>query len=173
MRAERAEIYWHGFVAGLVGYATIAIAVAVANLILGRSPFHTAALLGQALFYGLRDPSQLTIWPGPVLAYNGLHLLVLLGLGVFASWLAYLSERGPHFWYIGVIMMFFVMFHLFGLYLFASEPIRSALSPWALVAGGFAAMSTMSVYLVRVHPRLRAEFRDFAALDPDLKDDER
>ena len=171
MKTERVQIYWQGLLAGLVGYATVAIVVAAANVFLGRSPFHTAALLGQALFYGLTDPSQLTIWPGPVLAYNGSHLLIFLGLGVMAAWLAWLSERGPHFWYIGVVMMFFVVFHLFGVFLLVNDRIRSALSPWALLGAGFAAMATMSAYLVWAHPKLRSEFRDFAALDPDLAND--
>jgi hypothetical protein len=168
MKPERIEVCWQGLVAGLVGYATVAIVMAIGNVFLGRSPFHTAALLGNAVFYGLTDPSRLTIWPGPVLAYNGFHLLVFLGIGVVAAWLAYLSERGPHFWYIGVILMLFVAFHLLGVLLFVGERMRAALSAWEVLAAGVAAMLTMSAYLVWTHPRLRSELDDFAALDPDL-----
>jgi hypothetical protein len=157
MKAERVQVYWQGLVAGLVGYATVAIVMAIANVLLGRSPFHTAALLGQTLFYGPIDPSQLTIWAGPVLAYNGFHLLIFLVLGVAAAWLAQLSERGPHFWYIGTVLMLFVAFHLFGALMLVGERFPSGLSPWALLGAGFAAMVTMSAYLVWAHPRLRSE----------------
>jgi hypothetical protein len=168
MKPERVQVFAQGLVAGLIGFATVAVVMAVANLLLGRSPFHTAALLGSALFYGLKDPYELTIWPGPVLAYNGLHLLVFLGLGVGASWLARFAERGPHFWYIGAVLMLFVALHVFGVFLFLDERIGSLLSPWSVLASGFAAMATMAAYLIGEHPKLRTEMGDFAALDPDL-----
>jgi hypothetical protein len=170
MSEQRSSISWQGLVAGLIGYATVAIVIAIGNVLLGRSPFHTAALLGSAMFYGLDDPRQLMVWAGPVFAYNGFHLFVFLALGIFGAWLASLSEKGPHFWYIGAIAMLFVAFHLFGAYLFVNEGIRSALSPWALLGAGFVAMLAMTTYLVAVHPRLREEFRNFAALDEDLAD---
>jgi hypothetical protein len=168
MKPERAQTWWQGLIAGMIGYATTVIVIAVVNLIAGRSPFHTAALLGSSLFYGLTDPASLVIWPGPVLAYNGLHLLVFLGLGALAAWIIHEAERGPHFWYLGAIVMGFVVFHLFGAFLLVTAPIRAALPVWSFVVGGVAALVTMSAYLIRVHPRLRAEFRDFAAQDPDL-----
>jgi hypothetical protein len=169
MKSESVRVNWQGLIAGLVGYATVAIAMAVADGLLGRSPFHTAALLGSTMFYGLKDPSEVTVWAGPVLAYNGFHLLVFLGLGLAAAWLADFAERGPHFWYIGAVMMFIVAFHLFGAFLFIDEAMRSALSPWAFLGAGFAAMGTMTAFLVWRHPRLRSEFRDFAAFDADLE----
>jgi hypothetical protein len=169
MNTERGRIYWQGLLAGLIGYATVAIALAIANVVLGKSPFHTAALLGNAIFYGLTDPSQSRVWAGPVLAYNGLHLLVFLGIGLVAAWLAHLSERGPHFWYIGAVLMLFLAFHILGAFLLIDERVRPALSPWEILAAGFVAMCTMTVYLVAVHPRLRSELGDFAALDPDLE----
>jgi hypothetical protein len=172
MKPERSQLWWDGVAGGLVGYATVAIVIAAVNVVFGRSPFHTAALLGQAMFYGLADPAQLRIWPGPVLAYNGFHLVVFLVLGLAAAWFAQLAERGPQFWYIGAVMMLFVAFHLFGVFLFVTDPIRAALSPWMLLGAGFAAMIAMSMYLAGTHPRLRAEFRDFATFDADLVDRE-
>jgi len=168
MKPERTQVFSQGMVAGLVGYAVVALTFAIANVLMGRSPFHTAALLGGAAFYGLTDPARLVIGPGPVFAYNGFHLVVFLALGVATSWLAYFSERGPHFWYIGAVLMLFVAFHLFGAFLFLTEGVRAAISPWMLILAGFLAMAAMSAYLVWVHPALRREFRDFAAQDSDL-----
>jgi hypothetical protein len=170
MKRERIDLFWQGMIAGLLGYAMIAVTLALWNVLMGRSAFYTAALLGQTLFYGLTDPKLLSIWPGPVLAYNGLHLIVFLGLGLFAAWLAEMSERGPHLWYVASTLMLIVVFHLFGAYLFVNEQVRNALSPWAMLLAGFLAMALMTLYLVGRHPRLREEFRNFSALDPDLAD---
>lgn len=74
-----------------------------------------------------------------VLVYNGLHLAVFLVLGTMAAWLALLAERGPHFWYIGAVLLFFVMFHMFGGFLFLSDPVHSALPLWAALGAGFGA----------------------------------
>jgi hypothetical protein len=173
MNAARRQILWQGLVAGLIGYATVALVIAAANLVSGRSPFHTAALLGGALFYGLTDAASVRIWPGAVLAYNGLHLVVFLVFGTIAAAFASLSDRGPHLWYVGAVMMLFIMFHMIGLFLFVTEAVRAALVLWVLVAASFAALVTMAAYLVWAHPDLRREFRDFAAHDDDLADSDR
>ena len=170
MKPDRWSVWWQGLMAGLIGYATIAIAFAIVNLLGGRSPFYTAALLGGALFYGVRDLHVVEVWPGAVLAYNGLHLVVFLVLGVFASWLAKLAEKGPHLWYVGVIFFMFVAFHLLGAVFMLAEPLRAALPAWLMVTAGFAASAAMAGYLVWTHPGVRAEMTDFAAQDADLID---
>jgi hypothetical protein len=125
MKPERIQVYAQGLVAGLIGYAMVAIVMAIANVILGRSPFHTAALLGSTMFYGLDDPSRLTIWAGPVLAYNGFHLLIFLGLGVVAAWFAHFAERAA----MGAMWA----------YLLATHPLlRSELEDFAALDSDFA-----------------------------------
>ena len=161
MRPERVQTYAQGMVTGLVGYATVAIYFVVANLLAGRSPFHTAALLGSALFYGLRNASDLVIAPGPILAYNGVHLLVFLALGMLAAWLAYLAEKAPHLWYVGAVVFIFISFHMFSFFLFFTAGIREALSAWNLMGAGVLACLAMAAYLYIVHPRLHAELRDY------------
>lgn len=161
MKSERFQVFEDGLLAGLIGYATVVLATALVNIAFGRSPFHTAALLGSALFYGLTDPDQLTIWAGPVLAYNGVHLIVFMGIGLVASWLAHLSEKGPDFWYIGVVLMMFIAFHLFSVFMFVGQRFMPALSPWMLLGVGLGAMVTIVAYFVAVIPTLRSEFRSF------------
>jgi hypothetical protein len=114
MKPRHAETVSHGMIAGVIGYLAVVLFFTIANLAMGRSPFYTAALLGEAVFYGLRDPAEVVVWPGAVLAYNGLHLIVFLFLGMIAAWLAYLSERGPEFWYIGLTIFIFILFHIYG-----------------------------------------------------------
>ena len=76
MKPERAQWLTQGLIGGLIGYAAVAVFFVLVNLIGGRSPFHTAAALGSTLFYGLQDAANLVIEPGPVIAYNGLHLIL-------------------------------------------------------------------------------------------------
>ena len=157
MKPERTQVFAQGLTAGLLGYVAVALFFAVVNLIAGRSVFHTAALLGSALFYGLRDPAQLLIGPGPVLSYNGLHLIIFLFLGTIAAWLAYMAERGPELWYVGAVIFIFMAFHMYGFFLMLTEPVRAALAPGLMLAGGVIGCVAMGAYLLWVHPRIRSE----------------
>jgi hypothetical protein len=161
MKNSRLELLYEGMIAGLIGYVTTIAIFFFANLIAGRSPFHTAAMLGGALFYGLEDPSQVVISPGVVLAYNGFHMVVFLVIGFVAAWIAAESERGPEFWYIGLTLFIFVLFHFYGFLLMLSEPFREAISPWLSFGATFVASAGMIAYLLVVRPKLWVEVRDF------------
>ena len=170
MGADRSRVLWQGLITGLVGYAVVAIYFAVGNLIEGRSPFYTAALMGGALFYGVRDLAGISIAPGPIFAYNGFHMIVFLMLGYVAAWLAQLAERGPHLWYVGVTFYIFIAFHVFGATFVLPAPLREAMLNWGTLGAGVVASVAMALFLIGVHPKLRAEMRDFAAQDSDLID---
>jgi hypothetical protein len=74
-----------GVVAGLVLYLTVALFFAGVNLLVGRSPFYTVELLGEPLV----GPRPMV--PGPEwrwaarLAFNGVHLVGSLLLGLAAA----------------------------------------------------------------------------------------
>jgi hypothetical protein len=135
MKPERAQVLAQGLIAGVLGYAAVAVFFLVVNVIAGRSPFHTAAALGSALFYGLQDPALLAIEPGPVLAYNGVHLLMSLVAGMIAAWLLFEIEHHHFLWYFGffVFLAGFV-FSLVLLGVYGAE-IAHVVS-WTLVLGG-------------------------------------
>jgi hypothetical protein len=142
-------------VAGLIGYLAVVIVFAAVNALAGRSPLYTAALLGGALVSGLRDPAAVVIAAGPILAYNALHLLVFLGVGLLAAWLAYWGERGPAFWYLGLVLFILVLFHLFAATQLFTGPLRTALPPGQVWGAGLGAALAMTAYLLAVHPDLR------------------
>ncbi len=156
MQEERVRILSEGVVAGLIGYATVALVFAAANLIEGRSAFYTAALLGADLFYGIKDPAQVTVSAQYVFAYNGAHLVVFLGFGLVAAWLAALSERATQFWYVGLFFFFFVAFHVVAAMQAVAIPVQNAISGPAIWAAGAAAALLMAAYLLYVHPKIRA-----------------
>lgn len=149
-----------GLFAGVIGYAVIVIFFIIQNLIQGRSPFHTAALLGATLFFGLQDPAHLQISAGPVLAYNGVHLIVLILIGIFAAWLAAESERGPQFWFMGISLFGILLFHMLGAVLWFAYPLQEALSSGAVVLSTGAGAAAMVAYLWAIHPGLRRGFHD-------------
>ncbi len=141
-RANRTDTLWQGIIAGLIGYATVALLVGIIDVAMGRSFFFTAALLGEHVFYGLSDPAQVVVWPGAVFAYNGLHLLAFLIIGVVGAWLAFMSERGPELWYLAAI-------------LFLTEDIRAAIPAAMIVVPTLASAITMGSYLLAVRPAFR------------------
>lgn len=156
MSDERMKVFTQGLIAGLIGYGTVAVVFAVVNLLSGRNVFYTAALLGASLFYGVRDPSRVTVTAQYVFAYNGAHLLVFLGFGLVSAGLAELSEHLTQLWYVGLVMFFFVAFHLVAAMQVVALPVQEAIPGVAVWAAGFAAALLMGSYLLWVHPKIRA-----------------
>jgi hypothetical protein len=154
---EGGRLILDGMAAGLIGYATIVAFFLVADPIADRPVFHTPALLGSALFFGLRDPASLEIGPGPILAYNGIHLLVFLLLGFVAAWFTRLSERVPGGWVLAVNLTAFVLLHVFGALVFFTEPIRAAIPLGGAIGASVLAVSAMTAYILWAHPWLRRE----------------
>lgn len=161
MSESRTRFFLESMVAGLVGYAVVALLFAGLNLFQGRSVFYTAALLGADLFYGLERPSELVIGPGPVLAYNGVHLLAFIAAGFFMRWLAGLAERIPQGWYLVVVLFLIVMPHVFGLPVWFEDPVVAEIPLWYVVVATSLAALAMGGVLLAVHPRLRASMRDY------------
>ena len=150
------ETIGQGVTAGLIGFATVASFFALANVLAGKSPFYTAALLGAAVFHGATDPSRVAVSPENVLLYNGLHLVTFLAFGVIASALARLADRGAQLWYVGLFFFIFVAFHLVGVAQGLATPMRSAISDVAVWGAGMLASGAMAAYLLWQHPRIRA-----------------
>lgn len=94
------RILKEGFVAGLVLYVTVAVFFAAVNVFMGRSPFHTAHLLGQPLLGVAPDPLAPSPTAPAVMAFNGLHVVASLLLGVAAAVLVGAMERMRSAWYV-------------------------------------------------------------------------
>ena len=159
MSADRRETIWQGLVSGIFGYATVAILVGMMDAMQGRSFFYTASMLGEHVFYGLNDPNQVVVWPGAVFAYNGLHLLAFLAIGMAAAWLAYMSERGQELWYVAAVLFVLLFLHAFGAILILTEELRSAISIWTIIVPTVFAGLVMTAYLVWARPVLRHELQ--------------
>lgn len=156
MRRRTRRTLAEGLVAGILGYLVIALFFAGWNLVAGRSPFYTPALLGEALFYGLQHPNELsTIEPGPVFALNFVHLALLLAIGMAVAWIVAAGERIPQFWYLSALALTFIAVKTFGIVIFITETVRSALPFLGVILASALAASVMGLYLVSRHPGLR------------------
>ncbi len=133
MKPERAQVFTQGLVAGLIAYAAVALFFLLVNVIAGRSPFYTAAALGEVLFYGLEDPTSIVIEPGPVLAYNGVHLIVSLIAGTIGAWLFFETERHHWLWYF-VFFVFIAGFVYSLVFVGVVSAETSEIVPWWSVA---------------------------------------
>lgn len=157
-----------GLVAGAIGYAVVVAFYALWNLAEGRSAFHTADLLGRALLRMGPAPAGGPPDPAPIAVFNGLHLVVFLGIGVAAAWLVHTSERHPELWYLLLVFMLVAFFHLFGAVAAFTAPVHAEVPLWSiLVASGLATVA-MGVFLWRTHPGLAAGVRRAGDLEDPL-----
>ena len=146
----RQRILYEGFLVGFAGAVAVAVWFFLYDLAAG-TPFRTPALLGAALFEGLRDTASLTIAPSLVLKYTAVHGLVFLVFGAAAASLFALAERDRHV-LIGVFMLFccfevavFLAMMVLGSWLFETLP------PWAVLGGNLVAALVMLGILFRDH----------------------
>jgi hypothetical protein len=161
MKPERTEVLAQGMLAGFIGYVTVILFVGTASVAAGKSPFHVPALLGGILFYGVRDAGELVVRAGPVFAFNGLHLLVFLFVGMVAAWLAHAAERGPQLWFLGAFLFLFVLAHILGALQLLTEGVRADVPIWMIAGATLAAVAAIVSYLLAVHPQLRQGLRGY------------
>src|SRR5437660_9135880 len=83
-----------GFVAGVVGAGGVAAWFLLVDALNGR-PFFTPALLGAAVFLGLRDPAQVQIAFATVIMYTMVHVVAVFIVGTIAAARAALVARLP------------------------------------------------------------------------------
>ena len=159
MKRQTAEAAVQGLVAGLIGYLTVALLFAALNVIAGRSPFYTAAAMGSSLFYGATGPADVLIEPGPIIAYNGIHMLSLLIIGWISAFLLTQIEEHHGLWYF--VFFVFLAGFLYSLVLvgIVGSEIMGAVSWWAVVVSNFLWATTMGWYLLMMHSRLLGELQ--------------
>ena len=152
MTQDSGSVWWQGLVAGLIGYAVLALFFGVVNLLLGESFFHTAAMLGHALT-GTEPAAGAEVRAAPVFAYNGVHLLLFLVFGFVAAWLVEETERHPLFWYLVFFALMVGLFYNVVLATLFTLPVAAAEISWlTIVLANLAAGAAMGWYLVRRHP---------------------
>ena len=87
-----ARIMREGFLAGLIGAAAVAVWFLLIDVLAGQ-PFYTPAMLGSAVFWGLRDPALVEITFPAVIGYSLLHVVAFSLAGMVAAALAAMVDK--------------------------------------------------------------------------------
>lgn len=153
------ELYRQGFVAGVLGAATIALWFLIVDTVNGR-PLYTPTALGVALFQGgrgLESPDTLPISFNMVLAVTWLHGLIFVVIGGAVSRLLAWAEHTPNVGF-GILLLF--VFFEFGFLIAAmslAQPVLGALDWSAILVGNLLAAASMALYFWRHHPHMKIE----------------
>lgn len=158
MKPMRA-ILQQGFIAGVLGYITVALSSAAMNLLSGHSPFYTVEALARGVFGTGAGPSVPATSIGPVIAYNGLHLLVFLVLGWVAAALISEVELHPRIWYMAFFIFLAGFLFTYASMLVLTVELTRTFPALQIVVANLLAAGVMGVYLARLHPALAATIR--------------
>jgi hypothetical protein len=144
-----------GVVAGLIGAGVVAVWF-LAYDTLRLQPFRTPALLGSAVFEGLRDPTLLTVRLELILGYTVLHLAAFSLFGVIVATLLVAAEREPR-----ILLGLFILFACFEIFFLGfvavlDEALVGALLWWNVAIGNLLAAVGMLTYFFLGHRSLGA-----------------
>lgn len=148
-----------GLFAGVIGFVVMAASMAVLDLFAGRALGHTPSLLGQAVIGGFGTPTPGQVAAGPLLAYNGLSVLVFVAIGVLASVIVAQMELHPVLWYGGFFALLVAGLASFLVLALVSEPWTGDLSRWGIVLSNGLAAGAIGWFLHRAHPGLGARVK--------------
>jgi hypothetical protein len=162
VKPDRARILSEGLITGLLGYAVVVAFYGILNLVTGLSFFSTAARLGA----GLVSPESNSA-VGAVLAFNGLHVVVFLLVGLLVAWLVMQMERRPSFFVLALFMGVVGLFAVMAAFLSFAARSGVELPIGSVFAANLLAGVAMGGYLLKAHPRLWSEIRDH--LDPEAE----
>ena len=135
--------------AGLIGAGSVAVWFLVVDAIAGRA-FFTPAVLGSAVFWGLRDPAAVVIGLQPVLAYTAVHVIAFIIVGTAASFMFAAIEKDPGLTWL--LIEFFVVFEIgfYGAVALAFTPLLAELAWINVAVGNLIAAGVLGTYFWRV-----------------------
>lgn len=160
MDGNVARILKEGVIGGLAAYASAVVVLALLHALQGESIFHSAAAMGTVLVYGEQAFQQFAVTAGPVLAYNGVHLVGSIIVGLVASFLVFETESHHAFWYftftvvIAAVVYSVTIFGVFGV------EIGGVLEWSAVVVGTAAWTLAMVTYFWWAHRGLMDEIQE-------------
>jgi hypothetical protein len=151
---QLSRILLEGMIAGAIGYLTVVLVIGTMDLAGGRSLLHTPSLLGQILIGGFGDPTPGIVAAGPVLAFNGAHLLTFLVIGTVVAWLVLEVELHPVIWYGAFFAVLCIVLLSFLVLSLVEEPHSGMLRSSDLIVANALAAVAMGFYLHKAHPGL-------------------
>jgi hypothetical protein len=148
MNMQRRRLFVEGLIAGVIGYAVVAVFHVMLNVAGGRPPLYTAAQLGDLVFGSGGAGATLTVDPTMVLAFNGVQLVALLIFGFFAAWLMYETKLHPEFWYLAFFLFLAATVVGYASVLVLTMLVGPVVSPWLMVASSLLGATAIAAYLI-------------------------
>ncbi len=146
-----------GIAVGVIGAVIAMVWFLVVDLAAGM-PLRTPAMLGAALFHGVRSFSAVTITAPLVVGYTIVHLVGFLLFGLAVSGLFALAEREKRVLAL-IFMLGCCLAVLFGAMVYAlAQWLREAITPWVFLTGHVVAAAGVVAALVYFHGRLMRRF---------------
>jgi hypothetical protein len=152
------KIVARGLVTGLIGAGAVAVWFLILDVARGQ-PFFTPAALGAALLLGATSPADVQVSLPLVAAYTVLHCAAFVAIGVAVEWVAERVERAPAVLRAGVLTFVLLEGLFIGVVGALSQWVLGALGYWAVAIANLLALSSMAVWVLATHPRLRGMFR--------------
>src|SRR5260370_11179090 len=147
-----------GFIGGLTGAGAVAVCFLLIDLIAGP-PFSPPAMLGSAVFWGVRDPALVVVEYSRIIGYTMIHVSAFIIVGTIAAVLAAEVEVAPPTLYL--LVVFFAIFE-FGFYVTVAvlaQPLLGSLAWWNVAIGNGIAAYGMGYYPWHDHPRIAEVLR--------------
>jgi hypothetical protein len=160
MAERHQQMVRDGLFAGVIAHVVVAGFFILWNVASGLPALYTAALLGEALFGGLRDPASLTMDTGLAIAFNGVQLLLLLAFGFFAAWLVYETELHPQAWYLAAFGFLAATVAGYAGLLVVTLLIGGIVSAWTALASSLLGAASVAAYFALSHRLLFDAIRD-------------
>jgi hypothetical protein len=154
LRAQPRGFVREGFVAGLIGAVAVAGWFLLVDVIAGR-PFFTPAVLGSAVFFGLRDSTEVTISFQPVLAYTSIHILAFVVVGIAAAGILKDAEKDRGVLWLALEFFIVIEFGFYAVVALVFMPLLAELAWFNVAIGNLIAAGAMGYYFVRIHPMLK------------------
>jgi hypothetical protein len=159
------RIVREGFIAGLIGATAVAAWFLIVDLVAGRA-FFTPAMLGDALFWGVRDPANVKIAFPTIIGYSMFHVLAFVFVGMVTAILAFAVERFPPTLFIVVVGFCIFEFAFYLIVATLARPLLGALAWWSVAIGNAIAALGMGYFLWRAHPKLRQALKEHPLGEP-------
>ncbi len=139
-----------GAAGGTIGAGILAVWFLLYDVAEGQ-PLRTPALLGAALFHGLRDAGALQVTLGLIVEYSLIHWAAFLIFGCAVAGLLAAADGAPEL--IFALLLLFCCFEVFILTLVTilAEWLFEALAWWAIALGNLAASAGMLAFFQRRH----------------------
>jgi hypothetical protein len=142
-----------GIAAGVLGAAMVALWFLILDMMAGV-PFRTPALLGAALFDGVRDPAMVAITPRLVLGYTAVHLALFIAFGLGMAGLFAVAELQPKVLFAIFMLLCCLVVVSVAAVAVLAHWIFDVMAPWTVLTGALLAAVAMAALLVWRHPRL-------------------